>query len=1085
MEIPVCYPAIPTVRRLSTQLLLITALLCLAALWAPPLHAQAPVVAAPPASDGSVAILVEMVTPSAGEVYLRELARVGAADANSVATADVAQLVAVTQAQLATIATEQSALLATLEGLGAQPLYTAQRVYNGVAVRIAADRLAEVGALPGVKAVHRIVLKQPDNATSVPFLGVPQAWTNEFLASRLGDGITIGIIDTGIDYLHTAFGGPGTGYSSNDTQNGSDLEAFPGPKVVGGHDFAGDFYTGSLSGASPLTDDDPMDCYGHGSHVAGTAAGYGVLADGSTFHGVYDRKLDFSKFEIGPGVAPLAQLYALKVFGCFGGSEVVDAAVEWSVDPNQDGDFSDHLDVINLSLGSALGSGRDTLGMAVDQAGRLGVIVVASAGNAGDIHYISGSPAAADYAISVAATTASIQGNNAAALQADQLAYFTSRGPRRGDSALKPDIAAPGVDTRSVMAGTGTESWIASGTSMAAPHISGIMALLRESYPSASATWLKAVLMNSAAPVIRTGPQITGTLSSPAISGAGRVNIQQALRARGAAYAMDNPALVSLNFGVPDVVGTTSLQKNVLVEGVGAYQAIYVPVTDMPGVDLTVANGGIFTVPAAGPAVLPVTLTAVAANMRNIRDPNSIADFEGLRAWQTEESGHLWLWPRRADFWAVLRSPYAAQFDPVVDPLDSPGRNGAHFSLDPASRTLDVTFTFGDVVLSGVRSIVLRRGSARATYPEDAYTLYTNATDGPLTNAFATSIVLSEQDMRWLGSSYLQLVLKTTAHPEGDWKGTLEGNVLKLPVYAAPRAASTFAPSQATLDFGKVASGFAALSLRGSSLAASGTPTATQALMGAFVLQTASPRQSGNVFFPVAGSADIQYVGVSSDYPRSGTMEESMVYFAISTWEPRETPNEVSIQISVDSDEDGFADYQVVSSGMPDSWYFFSFGDMFVTLVEDRFTGSRQYGAPLNGFAPMEMDTAIYNTNVVVLAAPARLLGLSEQNTTFSYRVDIFPLTYDAAGFGDSIPTRSFDVRAQGVRLNPGYKKQPFFLPLANQPLTANFHLVNYAKSGALGLLLLFPHNPMGSRTAVVPVEFTWPYSQHFPVIQR
>ena len=63
----------------------------------------------------------------------------------------------------------------------------------------------------------------------------------------------------------------------------------------------------------------------------------------------------FGALRIGPGVAPQASLYALRVFGCNGGTGLTVQAIDWAIDPDSDGDFSDHLDVINMSLGSAFG----------------------------------------------------------------------------------------------------------------------------------------------------------------------------------------------------------------------------------------------------------------------------------------------------------------------------------------------------------------------------------------------------------------------------------------------------------------------------------------------------------------------------------------------------------------------------------------------------------------------------------------------------------------------------------------------------------------------------------------------------------
>jgi subtilisin family serine protease len=184
----------------------------------------------------------------------------------------------------------------------------------------------------------------------VPFIGAPAVWGAPHGAT--GSGIRIGVVDSGIDYTHADFGGPGTpaAYAGN---NRTIIEpgTFPTAKVFGGIDLAGDAYDAANADPTrriPHPDPDPLDCNGHGTHVAGTAAGFGVAADGTTYHGPYVSGVDFSAFRVGPGVAPEAQLYALKVFGCSGSTALLTLAVERAIDPNGDGDPSDHLDVLNI-----------------------------------------------------------------------------------------------------------------------------------------------------------------------------------------------------------------------------------------------------------------------------------------------------------------------------------------------------------------------------------------------------------------------------------------------------------------------------------------------------------------------------------------------------------------------------------------------------------------------------------------------------------------------------------------------------------------------------------------------------------------
>ncbi|SDG98316.1 Subtilase family protein [Lentzea fradiae] len=251
----------------------------------------------------------------------------------------------------------------------------------GVVLSAAPSRLAGLAGMPEVRAVHRMTPKVVTNASAVRLTRTSEVWRS---LGRFGDGVRIGVVDTGIDYRHADFGG-GT---------------FPNAKVVGGYDFAGDSYTGKAS-AVPEPDGDPVDCQGHGTHVAGTAAGFGVNADGTTYRGSYET-VDLDALKIGPGTAPRASLYALKIFGCKGGTNLVARALDWALDPNGDGDFSDKLDVVNLSLGSEFGAPDDPDSLFVRKLVEHGVVVVAAAGNGGDFYDVSGSPANTPEAISVA-----------------------------------------------------------------------------------------------------------------------------------------------------------------------------------------------------------------------------------------------------------------------------------------------------------------------------------------------------------------------------------------------------------------------------------------------------------------------------------------------------------------------------------------------------------------------------------------------------------------------------------------------------------------------------------------------------------
>lgn len=286
---------------------------------------------------------------------------------------------------------EQAGLEPQLQSLGVRIISRYQKVYNGFLARVPYNKLAQVRALEGVKAVYRAPLHYPDLAASVPLIGADQVWS---ALGYDGEGVTVAVIDSGIDYYHAALGGSGDpdDYAADDHEI-IEPGTFPTAKVIGGYDFAGPNYDASSDDPSlntPQPDPDPIDGDGHGTHVASTIAGITVTG------------------KIGPGVAPAALLYALKVFGEPAGStNLVIDAIEWAMDPNGDGDMSDHVDVINMSLGADYGPAdpNDPELVVVNNASALGVIVVAAAGNAGDTPYIHGTPAAADTAIAVAAST--------------------------------------------------------------------------------------------------------------------------------------------------------------------------------------------------------------------------------------------------------------------------------------------------------------------------------------------------------------------------------------------------------------------------------------------------------------------------------------------------------------------------------------------------------------------------------------------------------------------------------------------------------------------------------------------------------
>ena len=342
------------------------------------------------------------------------------------------------RARLRRLSAEHAALRPAIEATGAVVTADLERLVNAIQVRVDPRRIGDLEKLPGVVRVDPVTVVTPALGQAVPLIGAPQVW--QLSTPIRGQGVRIGILDSGIDYTHADFGGPGTvaAYQQNDP-NVIEPGTFPTARVVGGWDFVGDTYDASnASTAIPKPDPDPLDCDhavsqgqeisgGHGTHVTGIAAGNGVLTNGKAYTGPYDASLDPSAFKVFPGVAPEAQLYALKIFGCTGSTDQLAAALERASDPDQNGDFSDHLDVVNASLGTSYGLGSPAEADVIKNLTKVGTLLVVAAGNDGSAFYSAGSPGVYPEALSVAASASanllamtidsptSIQGDVAAA----------------------------------------------------------------------------------------------------------------------------------------------------------------------------------------------------------------------------------------------------------------------------------------------------------------------------------------------------------------------------------------------------------------------------------------------------------------------------------------------------------------------------------------------------------------------------------------------------------------------------------------------------------------------------------------------
>ncbi|MDP9118827.1 MAG: S8 family serine peptidase, partial [Actinomycetota bacterium] len=599
----------------------------------------------------------------------------------------------------------QEGAIGQAKSLGGTISFRYRVLINAFSARLSPGAAAALASRSDVRSVQPVSIVKKTLSSSVPFIGAPQVWST--FGAR-GQGMRVAVVDTGIDYTHASFGGEGTveAYEENDPTF-IETDTFPTEKVVGGFDFVGENYDvldADTSNDTPRPDFDPLDEDGHGSHTASTVAGIAVPG------------------QVGRGVAPLASLYAYKVWDVGNSTDdVLVAAYERAVDPNQDGNVSDQVDVLSFSGGVSYGTLNSLEAKAAQRVTDLGTVFVASAGNeghqaAGGSPYILGTPASARGVVAVAAsidefvalqlvinsssdgtiptlpdngltvhqdwspdlpaggitadlfdgrevdpattdpadamfcsplqpgsltgqtvlvykgstgggdcdgTTKVFEAQEAGATAVvlvstfgglpfglgpgahvdeitipalmvsgadgevllteispnepatfnevtvnatisdvpaiipgfdDAMTDFTSGGPARLTSDLKPDISAPGFNIAAAAVGTGNEAIELSGTSMAAPHVSGVATLLRQLHPSWSPAQIKAVLMNQANRNMKNNDLTTPV--SATVMGAGRVDAFQSARAKSVAW----PGSLSYGF-VPTAVDRSAVRS--------------------------------------------------------------------------------------------------------------------------------------------------------------------------------------------------------------------------------------------------------------------------------------------------------------------------------------------------------------------------------------------------------------------------------------------------------------------------------------------------------------------------------------------
>ncbi|MGH8102653.1 MAG: S8 family serine peptidase, partial [Chthoniobacterales bacterium] len=235
----------------------------------------------------------------------------------------------------------------------------------------------------------------------------------------------------------------------------------------------------------------------------------------------------------------------------------------------------------------------------------------------------------------------------------DTIPQYTSRGPRLPDSLIKPDIAAPGETVGVAAPFTGNAVSNFTGTSSAAPHISGIMALLRQLHPTWTVQELNGQICATANHDLYTDPTHTTQYGIGRI-GAGRVDVAAAARSNVIALNGSDPNQTGLSFGVVEVPfdGTRSITKNIVLRNKGViditYNVSFQDVTPVLGCGFVMSAAPI-TVPVGSSINVPVMFTATGNVLKHSREEN-VAGIENgnPRQWLTERTGYAVFTPAAA-----------------------------------------------------------------------------------------------------------------------------------------------------------------------------------------------------------------------------------------------------------------------------------------------------------------------------------------------------------------------------------------------------------------------------------------------------
>ncbi|MGW6937147.1 S8 family serine peptidase [Lentzea sp. NPDC054927] len=972
-------------------------------------------------------------------------------------------------------------------------LYRTSNGVPGVVVKADAQKVRELAQRQDVLAVYPVVPKKRQNSNAVQLTRTLNVWQQY---GKLGDDVRVGIIDTGVDYTHANLGGPGTVDAFRAVNPRAADPNFPTAKVVGGYDFVGEEYDGESTDPAintPKPDPNPIDCNGHGSHVAGTTAGFGENADGSTFKGDY-TKLDADKLnamKIGPGTAPKALVYALKVFGCDGSTNVTSQALDWSLDPDGDGDFSDHLDVVNLSLGSDYGAPDDPDSLFVKKLYKVGVMPVFSAGNGGDLYDIGGSPGNTPEALTVASTRDSFVLRDGAEANGQAKAGQYSQ---NFTGYLGYDKTLPVVKL--------TQAGNLDGCQPITEALAGKYVWLEWDDNDATRRCGSGGRTNNAQAAGAAGVVLSSTLNNFNAGIAGNATIP-VFQFTGDATSQVRPLLDAgtLTVRLAGVLRTTvSTFDQSISDTPSAFtsrgtrgQSIK-PDVAAPGdtISSTAVGSGNDRLVISGTSMASPHVAGIAALVRQTHPDWTLeevkASIMNTAGADVKENGKTFA-PNRVGTGRVDgKSAIDNQVLAYVE--DDPGYVSANFGVVEVSKPVSKTKTI-KIVNKSTKAVEYQVGYTAATsIPGVSYVLSQDKVKLSPRGIAKVKVTLKIDDPKALRKTVDSTVVPTQLGEARQFIADASGRVtltptvgatvpLRLSVYSAPKPVADIKTASSLKFRGNDKQ--AILNLTGKGVDQGTGSQAYRSLISVLELQAQSPKlrdcrrnvTENCALNETAKGGDLRYVGAASTAPLAnaqGKPEESLLAFGVATWGNWYNLGKNTIPfVDIDTNGDGTADFETFATRIDDT-------DLLVATTIDLKTREEVDIQAVNGqFGAVDTNAA--DTNVVVLPVLLTALGIDPTKDTsrISYVVGVGGY-YAAPGNANKLVdvidrNLSFDPLKPGLWAQGGGDAALSYVAKPGTALVVNKNEASLKADKSDGLLVLNHHNANGDRASVVLVK--------------